>query len=180
MTRRSSGGAAGNARRRVQDERANGNGVQANRGAQGERLGPFIVEQNSAGIGICRVGQHPHRCFQPIFQVEVSGSRAVDAAQRGQPGERGVDHRMPTRFRILDLDVIGIGERGERSSGGQRVGRIAALTASALEQILQGGDGGRHGFFEAETVAPGVGPERGKAVPQRLRTVAAPVDVSEG
>ena len=85
----------------MEGERPDRRGVETDRGAQGQRVGRLVVEHDAAGVGAGRVGQHPHGGLQPVGQVEVGCCGAIDAAERGEPGQRRVaDVRIRCRWRI--------------------------------------------------------------------------------
>jgi hypothetical protein len=62
------------------------------------------------------------------------------------------------------------------SEGGasrQRRACVATVATGAVKEVLQGSNGGGHGFFETEASAPGLCAKGGEEVAQRLRTSGA-------
>jgi hypothetical protein len=57
----------------VHGQRTDGNGVEADGGAERERVSWLVIQQDAAGIRTGGVGKNPNRCLQTVRQVEVSG-----------------------------------------------------------------------------------------------------------
>jgi hypothetical protein len=73
------GGAPGDAAARIERQRADRRGIETDRGAQGEDVGRLVVEHDAAGVGAGGVSEDADGGLQPIGEIQVGGSGAVDA-----------------------------------------------------------------------------------------------------
>ena len=151
-------------------QRSDSNRVEPNRGTERQGVGRLVIKQDATGVSASRVRQHAHGCFQAVCQVEVGRSGAIDAAQRGQPGQGSFWLPGFCPFTQPRFIMKGGGKCSQGSAGREGCRGVAIMPTSAVKEVLQASDSSGHRFFQAQSSASGLRAKRGEEIAQWLRS----------